>query len=261
VARRHDGAAVPTRHGPQSTPRIAPLDAQPLTLTDQVVAAIRKAAHSGELAPGRLYSANQVSDLLGVSRGPVREALMRLTEAGMVRMERNRGFRIITPSPREVAEIFHLRLLLEVPATRAAAARRSPVQSRGLRHTLAEMRKAARRHDATLFMLHDREFHDDILRSGGNQRLVATVGTLRDAIRVFGTSTAGTSRSLADIADEHAPIVKAMTAGDAEGAARRMAEHITHTGRLLVAQALRADGDSTNPDALWGEVVGADAMP
>jgi DNA-binding GntR family transcriptional regulator len=250
---------VPNQRDAQPTPTLAPLEARPTTLTDQVVAAIRKAVHSGELIPGQLYSAYQISDLLGVSRAPVREALMRLSEAGLVRMERNRGFRLVTPDAREIVEIFHLRLLLEVPAARVAAERRTAVRSRSLRQFLTQMRRAAREHDEARFMLHDREFHECLLRAGGNQRLVETVGGLRDTIRLLGASTVDQSRSLADIADEHAPIAAAVADGDPDEAARLMAFHVGHTGRLLVAQALRADGDAADPDILWREVVGEDA--
>jgi DNA-binding GntR family transcriptional regulator len=171
-------------------------------------------------------------------------------------MERNRGFRLITPGAREIAEIFHLRLLLEVPMARIAAARRTPVRNRSLKERLNEMRRAGRLHDEALFMLHDREFHEEILRASGNQRLVATVGALRDTTRMLGASTVDRSRSLSDIADEHAPIARAIAAGDPDAAAARMAEHITHTGQLLVAQALRADGSPADPQGLWCEVVG-----
>lgn len=244
--------------GSAPRPKIEPLDERPPSLTDQVVAAIRKGAHSGELVPGQLYSAYQISELLGVSRAPVREALMRLTEAGMVRMERNRGFRLIVPNARELAEIFHLRLLLEVPAAQVAARHHTPAQARTLRHALTEMRKAARQGDESVFMMHDRNFHDDILRAGGNQRLVATVGALRDETRLLGASTVDRSRSLHDVLGEHVPIAKAIAAGDGDEAARLMTHHVAHTGRLLIAQAVRAEGDGTDPEALWREVTGED---
>lgn len=96
------------------------------SLTDQVADAVRAAVRSGDLTPGRLYSAYQMADLLGVSRSPVREALLRLAEAGMVALERNRGFRIAVPGAREIAEVFHLRLLLEVPAVERVAASPPP---------------------------------------------------------------------------------------------------------------------------------------
>jgi Bacterial regulatory proteins, gntR family len=90
-------------------------------LTDQTLAAIRQAARSGALQPEQLYSAYQIAAMPGVSRSPVREALMRLVEADMIKLERNRGFRVVIPGPASVVGVFQLRLLLEVPAARRAA--------------------------------------------------------------------------------------------------------------------------------------------
>src|ERR1700733_6256472 len=114
-------------------PALNRLSAPPASLTDQAVAAIREAVRDGALVPGQLYSAYQIAAYLGVSRSPVREALMRLAEAGMVSFERNRGFRIVLPGPRDIAEVFGLRLLLEVPAARQAAGSATTELVAGLR--------------------------------------------------------------------------------------------------------------------------------
>jgi DNA-binding GntR family transcriptional regulator len=226
-------------------------------LTDQVVTAIRDAVHAGELQPGQLYSAYQIADLLEVSRAPVREALMKLSEAGMVRMERNRGFRLVVPEPHEIAEIFHLRLLLEVPAARIAAERSSASTLKVLERDLDRMRRAASKHDEETFMSHDRDFHETVLHDTGNARLFRVVTSLRDATRTLGASTVDRSRSLNDIADEHTPILEAIRAGDADAAARAMAGHVVHTGRLLLRQAVSENGgDPDDADALWDEIVG-----
>ncbi|MEJ7757921.1 MAG: GntR family transcriptional regulator [Nocardioidaceae bacterium] len=84
-------------------------------LTQQVAAAVRDAIGSGELRTGDLYSVQQIADRLDVSRTPVREALLGLADAGLVRFERNRGFRVIRHDPHQIAEMFAMRILLEVP--------------------------------------------------------------------------------------------------------------------------------------------------
>lgn len=239
-----------------SPPVLAPLTGTSISLTDQVMAAIRDAVRSGALVPGELYSTYQVADLLGVSRSPVREALVRLADVGMVQLERNRGFRVVLPEPRQIAEIFHLRLLLEVPAARRAAQRPSTGLKAALTRELDEMRAAARAHDERLFMQHDQRLHDLILDVSGNERLTGLIDGLRDVTRLLGASTVDRSRSLADIAAEHEPIVAAVLAGDADGAAAAQHRHITHTGRLLVAQAVGENAEDLDPDLLWQEVVG-----
>ena len=231
---------------------LEPIAASVPSLADQVAVSIRAAVRAGTLRPGRLYSAYQMADRLGVSRSPVREALMRLAEAGLVAFERNRGFRIVIPQARDIAEVFHLRLLLEVPAARRVAAEATPELVAALRAELDEMGRAADRHDEALFMRHDQRLHDLILDRAGNARLLRMIDNLRDTTRYLGASTVDMSRTLHDIRAEHLPVIDAIAAADPEAAAAAMAGHITHTGRLLVAQAAAED---TDPDVLWAEVV------
>lgn len=233
-------------------PRLAPPAA---SLADQVARAIREAVRAGTLQPGRLYSAYQMADELGVSRSPVREALLRLAEAGLVALERNRGFRIVVPEPEEIAEVFHLRLLLEVPAARRAALKTSPQLIEELRGELGEMQRAAQAHDEALFMQHDQRLHGLILAAAGNQRLVTIIGNLRDTVRMLGASTVDHSRGLQDVSAEHVPIIDAVASGDAEAAAQAMSWHVTHTGKLLLAQAAAEAGGPLSAEALWDEVV------
>ncbi|MGI8334189.1 GntR family transcriptional regulator [Actinomadura scrupuli] len=239
----------------ERTLSMTPLAVPAASLADQVAASIRAAVRAGTLQPGRLYSAYQMADNLGVSRSPVREALMRLAEAGMVEFERNRGFRIVIPQPRDIAEVFHLRLLLEVPAARRVASGAAPELIDALRAELREMSRAAGEHDEALFMRHDRRLHDLILGAAGNARLLRLIDGLRDTTRYLGASTVDRSRTLHDIYAEHVPIVDAIAAADAAAAGRAMSAHVTHTGRLLVAQAATESADGTDPDALWAELI------
>lgn len=239
---------------PEARP-LAPLAAPAASLTDQAVAAIRQAVRGGDLRPGQLYSAYQIAAMLGVSRSPVREALMRLAEAGMVEFERNRGFRIVIPGPADIAEIFGLRLLLEVPAARRAAGNARRELAGALHAELAQMRAAARDHDEPLFMRHDQRLHHLILVDAGNSRVVALADNLRDVTRLLGASTVDRSRDLHAIADEHEPIVDAVAAGDVDGAGEAMRRHVSHTGRLLVGQAVAESGAAEDADDLWANVL------
>jgi DNA-binding GntR family transcriptional regulator len=215
------------------------------SLAVQVTEAVREAIRSGELRAGELYSVYQLAERLNVSRTPVREALLGLAETGLVRFERNRGFRVVRRDPKDIAEVFHLRLLLEVPAARLAAMNAAPLD--GLRAELAAMRTAAEQHDEPRFMSHDRAFHELLLLAGGNAKLAGIVRGLRDATIALGASTADRSRSLSDIADEHEPILAALAAGDADGAAAAVRAHVAHTGELLLAQVAAENGTPVDP--------------
>jgi DNA-binding GntR family transcriptional regulator len=87
-------------------------------LTQRAFREIRAAILDGRLSPGERTSVRALSDALGISRTPVREALVELANGRMVEFERNRGVRILVAQSSDVQEIFQLRLLLEVPAKR-----------------------------------------------------------------------------------------------------------------------------------------------
>jgi DNA-binding GntR family transcriptional regulator len=206
------------------------------SLMNQVGDTLRAAILSGELVAGQLYSVQDLAEVLGVSRTPVREALIRLASKGMVRFERNRGVRILQTTSEDLEEVFELRLLLEVPATRLAVARMQDADLVELRTCLEGMKKAAEAGDERALMDHDRRFHAAILEVAGNHRLAVFVDSLRDLVLTRGVSTAGTSRTLHDIADEHAPILEKFEARDADGAASAMRRHVLHTAQLLIKQ-------------------------
>jgi len=226
------------------------------SLTDQVAATLRTAVREGRLTPGHLYSAYRLADELGVSRSPVREALLRLAEVGLVRFERNRGFRVLLPPPADLAEVFAVRLALEVPAVRRVARRADPAVAAELRAELEAMAAAAADGDEPRFMQHDQRLHAAVLAAAGNRRVAAIVANLRDVTRLIGASTVEVSRTLADVRAEHEPVVAAVERGDPDAAAAALTAHLEHTGRLLVAQAARDQGAAVDVDALWAAAVG-----
>jgi DNA-binding GntR family transcriptional regulator len=207
-------------------------------LVSRAAAAVREAITSGELSAGPLYSVNQIATQLAISRTPVREAVLRLSDAGVVQIERNRGFRVIAPNMQHIREIMEIRLLLEVPATRQAVASRSAGLADRLDIQLLAMHHAASVGDESAFVHHDRLFHTALLDAAGNGQLSAVVDGLRDRTLALGASTAGRSRTFLAIVDEHQPLLDAVRAGDAEAAAAAMREHLEHTRDLLLAQAI-----------------------
>ncbi|NNN12278.1 MAG: GntR family transcriptional regulator [Acidimicrobiaceae bacterium] len=230
------------------------------TLTEQVVATIREAILNGKLEPGTLYSVYRMADEIGISRTPVREALLRLADAGMVRFERNRGFRVLRTSVRELQEVFQLRLLLEVPAAYRAAHLSDEALRVKMREELAEMRSAAIGHDENLFMAHDRALHELVLAASQNNKLVSSVRDLRFITMTLGASTVDRSRTLSNIADEHQPLVDAIENGDSTAAAAAMHHHIVHTGQLLLEQLIKDGRDSSGLDPQWASSFTADVQ-
>jgi DNA-binding GntR family transcriptional regulator len=206
------------------------------SLTSRARDAIRTGIISGQLTPDSLYSVKTLADGLGISRTPVREALIDLSNLGMVRFERNRGVRILEYTLQDLEEVFTLRLFLEVPATYRATERIIRSDLTQLDAELKAMKEFARTDDEAHLMEHDRLFHRIINEASGNQRLADHVDHLRDVILTRGVSTVGRSRSLHEIVREHSAILHRVRSGRPEAAASAMRAHITTTARLLIDQ-------------------------
>lgn len=244
----------------QGLPDLEPLAQTGGRRVELAVAAVRAAIDDGRMKPGVRYSAYQLATSLGVSRTPVREALLRLEEVGLIVFEARQGFRIRLPRSSDIADIFAVRLALELPAVRRAAGAADHGLAEELRAERALMRDAAQTGGEDEFMRHDLRLHDLILEWAGNQRARDIVRGLRETTRLLGASTAERTRSIADIDAEHTPIVDAILAGQPDVAAAAMRDHLVNTGRLLVGQALRDELHPAEPgpddvDRIWSAAV------
>lgn len=223
------------------------------SITERVRASIREAIIDGRLAPGSLHSVQTLASSFGVSRTPVREALIDLEGRGMVEFERNRGVRILQTSIHDLEEILSLRILLEVPAAYRAAEQATEETANELSDELIAMRRAARERDEKTMMAHDRRFHEIINEASGNSRLAVYVDSLRDLILTRGASTVGRSRDLPSIVREHETIIAAIEANDPGAAAAAMKSHLVNTASLLLRQ--EDDAAGTESSLRWASLV------
>lgn len=225
--------------------------------TDRVHALLREAIITGQLEGDSRHSIYELAANLGVSRTPVRDAVLRLADTGMVDIERNRGVRIRALSVQDVQEIFQARLLVEVPAARHAAAHVTQGLLDEMDSHSRNMRMAAARHEIASFMDHDRRLHSAIIATLENRRLLDFVSNLRDAAQAWGMSTVDRSRALEEIEGEHLPIIEAIKKRDSVLSGTLMRAHLVHTGVLLMRQlaiarseTLPLDGQSAFDE--WG---------
>jgi DNA-binding GntR family transcriptional regulator len=218
------------------------------SMADRATAALRAAILNGDLEPNTLHAVHTVADRLGVSRTPVREALIRLAADGMVTVHRNRGFVVLHTSAEDLRQIFSLRLLLEVPATRAAALVATDDDIAALEADIERMRQAM--DDAETFLRADRQFHRTLLTISGNDRLAEFVDGLRNIVLSTGVSTANRSESIEEILEPHVDLLTRVREHDAAGAARSMYEHVLQTARKLIRQEFGDDEATAFADTL-----------
>lgn len=236
-------------------PELKPLSFSGGRRAEQVVVAVREAINSGRMRPGRKYSVYQLAEQLQLSRTPVRDALLRLEEVGAIQFEPRQGFRVLLPQPRDIAEIFAVRVALEVPAARRVALKCDDDLKLILSEIIESMEHALHSGDQTLFEQQDRQLHDLIMNAAGNLQSRKIVASMRESTRLLGAATVHRTRTLAEIHDEHVPVVSAIVDNDVDGAERAMRNHLEVTGRLLVSQATLDQGLKPESTEVWLELL------
>jgi DNA-binding GntR family transcriptional regulator len=195
-------------------------------LREEAVEVLRSAILGGELEPASIHSAVSLAERLGVSPTPVREAMLDLSNSGLVEILPNRGFRVTVIDDQDLDEICALRMLLEAPAMEEVVRRASDAGLDGLYGPLSELEHAADRRDVPTFLMADREFHLELLGLAGNRRMVAIIAGLRDQTRIGGLQLLAASGALQSTAAEHRPILEALRRRDPVAARRFMTIHL-----------------------------------
>ncbi len=208
----------------------APLD-RPDSLREQVRDSVRAQLISGELEPGRIYSAPRLAAQFGVSPTPVREAMLDLASEGLVEAVRNKGFRVTQLSDAELDALAELRGLIEIPVMAAVARDCSGVIAesvRALRPVVDHLLAAAEISDLAGYIRLDTEFHLRLLGLHGNRYVVEVVRDLRARSRLFGLQELAERGVLRENAAEHLAILEAAISQDPEAMTRIMHTHIGH---------------------------------
>ncbi|MCL4744069.1 MAG: phosphonate utilization associated transcriptional regulator [Burkholderiaceae bacterium] len=196
------------------------------SLVTAVQQAIESEILSGRIDPGAKLVEAAFAERLGVSRGPVREALRMLEQAGLVRQEKNRGTYVRNLALGEALEIFDLRAMLEESVGRELARRASDDLLKPVRALVDALERAAREERADRYHGLNLEFHDALVRALGNARLAEVYRTLTNELSLFRRRNLAQPRLLAASASEHRGIVEAIASGDVEAAGRAMRAHV-----------------------------------
>lgn len=218
------------------------------SLKDAAYRQIKSLLLSGQLAAGRLYSAQYFGDMLGVSRTPAREALLQLAAEGFLICRDVRGFQVKEFTAKEIRDVFETRAVVETHVIRGLADELSAEDLRALDQSLKQMVACAAGADAVGFLEADKEFHMVPVRRAGNLHLLAIMESIRDHISLFGLRTLAHAGRYEEVLREHAAILAALRHKDRKKAVQTLSDHLATTQGYLdnpasgVAQAPRVRG-------------------
>jgi DNA-binding GntR family transcriptional regulator len=242
---------------------LTPTPVTRLPLGDEAVTVLREAILDGRLAQGDRVNEVHLSKMLGISRGPLREALRSLERDGLITSLPFRGASIIRVSPEDVMDVLTVRRLLEPEAVRAAMAGGGTSLTEELRTAATQMLAAAAASDPVEVAAAHGRFHSAFYRHSGNQLLARIWRRLEDPVRLYLLRRQSTFGDMSEIASAHERLLSLAEDGATVEAQQEVVSHLTvnirtiegmlgpdhpeEVGRDPGANATGARGDTQSP--------------
>jgi DNA-binding GntR family transcriptional regulator len=206
---------------------------RPPTAQAFVLAELRQAIVAGQLRPGDPLRQDALAERFGVSRVPLREALKTLEGEGQVVYQPHRGYQVARLSLDDLLEVYRIRQLLEAEAARCAVERADDAVLAELEAAGDEVAAASARADVLAMTEANRRFHFVLVQAAGMPRLERIVRVLWEATDTYRAVYYGDVANRRRVEREHARIVEAFRARDADLLVRLIDEHREHAVESL----------------------------
>jgi DNA-binding GntR family transcriptional regulator len=215
------------------------------SLSDAVVDRLRAAIWSGVYAPGDRLVERRLAHEFGISHIPLREALARLTEEGLVERPPRRGARVASLTPRMLEEVSSLRVVLEQFVVRRLKDRFTPEAHNELQVIVDGMVEAAGQPDLVLMHELDQQFHQRLWELTDHALLVELAAQMRSRTSHFYRAAAASlgPDEVRRHADSHQQLLDVIASGDRRAAERAMKQHVEQAAQRIVDAGLTRKGD------------------
>ena len=207
---------------------------QPGTLQNQAYERIKTLLINGQLEFDVVYSANHFAEILGVSRTPVREALLQLTSEGFFVSLRGRGFKIKEFSEKEIQDFFEARKMIEAYVIEQLVEEVSEADLKPLDESLAQMINGHKNTETYSFLEADKSFHMNLIHRYENSLLESIMGNIRDFISILGQKALASPGRVDEVIREHQHILEALHQKDKIKAVQAIQYHLDATEKSLL---------------------------
>ena len=197
------------------------------SLADQVFEKLEEDILSGRIPHGQVFTENELSAKMGVSRTPIREALVRLEQERLI-SDTGKGIKILGVTKEDLLDIMEVRLRLDGIAARRCAERITDEEIGELRKTIELQEFYLQKSNSESIQLMDNQFHAQIYRFSGSAVLYDTLTPLHNRVQRYRKAALENSGRAENSFGEHKMIFEAIAARDAEKAERYMTEHARH---------------------------------
>lgn len=197
-----------------------------LPLRDVVFNTLRQAILRGELKPGTRLMEISLANKLGVSRTPIREAIRKLENEGLVLMTPRKGAEVAEITEKSMLDVLEIRKALEELTTGLACDRITPEQIERLKEAETYFEDMLDGRDITLIAEADVKFHDIIFEATDNKRLINLLNNLREQMYRFRIEYLKGLEYYPKLKEEHNMLIRAIENGDKETAKQVIGNHI-----------------------------------
>ena len=206
---------------------LGPTTIRRMTLTDQVIEKLREAILSGAYGLGSQLNEVEIARQCGVSRGPVREAIQRLVQQGLLHSTPHRGVSVPDLKDEDLCDIYFVRDRIEGAAIHAMVkAGKHQETAKLLREILAQMARAERRKDWNAVADLDMDLHSQIVAASGSDRLMRMYRTLVAEMKLCFRLLLGGYRGREGIVESHQKLIELIAAGELEAAQAELSAHL-----------------------------------
>jgi DNA-binding GntR family transcriptional regulator len=208
---------------------------RPISNTQRAVNELRTLIMRGELPAGSNHLEAELAERFGMSRTPIREAALILEGAGLLKMQQRKGIRILPISARDMGEVYDVLTELESLAAEDAARQSYGEAELALMSQLVEeMETALQRDDLEAWADADDRFHIELVRLGGNSRVLAIVGMVRDQVCRVRSMTLYLRPIPTESNEDHRKVLDAIRRGDPAEARRVHRSHRSRAKNMLM---------------------------
>ncbi len=219
---------------------------RPKSLRELALEHLRNSIIDGSLKMGQILSERKISEELGVSKSPVREALAQLRDEGLVSIEPQKGARVFSLSDSEVTQICDFRQAIETAAFENALARDPDGLAEGMLRVVKAMERERGRGNEKEYLALDTQFHQLIFEHAGNDYLTASYTRYVGKIAALRTHLAKLPQHTELSFDEHRKIAKAVRQGDMSEIKALLVEHIDRTRQAYKSASIVLEGMKTS---------------
>ena len=209
-----------------------------MPLRDVVFVTLRRAIQNGVLQPGERLMEIQLSRQLGVSRTPVREAIRKLEQEGLVITSPRRGAVVADITKADLEDVLEVRTVLEELAVRKACLRMGSKELAMLRQASEDFEECVRLGDLPACARSDEAFHEIISSFSGNRRLIHILKNIRGQVYRYRLASLKNKEMHPDLIREHRQLCDAISRADADAAAAIIRGHIERQ-RLAILESIK----------------------